>query len=75
MEPENAMTNGRVRIADVARAAGVGQGTASDALNGRGRISEATRKRVAEAGTPGRNPKPAMPGPLLPLPVEMDDVG
>jgi DNA-binding LacI/PurR family transcriptional regulator len=38
----------RAGIVDVAAAAGVGVGTASDALNGRGRMSEATRTRVTE---------------------------
>lgn len=40
--------SGRVTIVDVAARAGVGVGTASDALNGRGRISDATRRRVAD---------------------------
>jgi DNA-binding LacI/PurR family transcriptional regulator len=48
MVTEDALSRGRVRIADVARQAGVGQGTASDALNGRGRISDGTRKRIAD---------------------------
>ena len=42
------MTN-RVRIHDVAKAAEVSIGTVSDALNGKGRMSEATRERVRAA--------------------------
>jgi LacI family transcriptional regulator len=38
----------RVRIADVARHAGVGVGTVSRVLNGGHRVSDATRKRVLE---------------------------
>lgn len=40
---------GRVTIADVARLAGVSVGTASKALNDRGRLREETRARVADA--------------------------
>lgn len=36
----------RITIVDVARHAGVAVGTASDALNGKGRMSDATRTRV-----------------------------
>src|ERR1700733_577672 len=39
----------RTTIVDVAAVASVGVGTASDALNGRGRMSDATRNRVIEA--------------------------
>lgn len=39
----------RPTIADVARRAGVAIGTASDALNGKGRVAEGTRARVREA--------------------------
>lgn len=43
------MTNGkRVSIRDVARAAGVSTTTVSDAVTGGGRISQATRERVAK---------------------------
>lgn len=38
----------RVGIVDVARVAGVSRTTASDALNGRGRVDERTRARVRE---------------------------
>lgn len=38
----------RVSIRDVARAAGVSTTTVSDAVTGRGRISQATRERVAQ---------------------------
>jgi DNA-binding LacI/PurR family transcriptional regulator len=40
----------RPTIRDVARAAGVSVTTASDALNGKGRVDPATRRRVQEAG-------------------------
>lgn len=40
----------RPTIHDVARAAGVSRTTASDALNGTGRVDPATRRRVEEAG-------------------------
>ncbi|WP_291053415.1 LacI family DNA-binding transcriptional regulator [Herbiconiux sp.] len=40
---------GSATIVDVARAAGVSKTTASDALRGHGRVSEATRVAVAEA--------------------------
>ena len=39
----------RATIADVARTAGVAIGTASDALNGKGRVAESTRRRVRKA--------------------------
>jgi DNA-binding LacI/PurR family transcriptional regulator len=39
----------RATIVDVARVAGVAVGTASDALNGKGRVAEATRQRISEA--------------------------
>ncbi|HWK28272.1 MAG TPA: LacI family DNA-binding transcriptional regulator [Solirubrobacter sp.] len=38
----------RVTISDVAAAAGVSRTTASDALNGKGRVEAATRERVAQ---------------------------
>lgn len=41
----------RATIADVARRAGVAVGTASDALNGKGRVAEETRTRVREAAS------------------------
>lgn len=40
--------SGRVTIKDVAKAAGVSVATASDALNNKGRVSSATRKKVGE---------------------------
>lgn len=40
----------RPTIHDVARAAGVSRTTASDALNGTGRVDPATRRRVQQAG-------------------------
>ena len=46
----------RATIADVARAAGVAVGTASDALNGKGRVAPATRARVREAARVARLP-------------------
>lgn len=42
------MTNRRVTIRDVARAAGVSTTTVSDAISGRGRLAAATRDRVVE---------------------------
>jgi DNA-binding LacI/PurR family transcriptional regulator len=39
-------SGGRVRLVDVARAAGVSKTTVSDALNGAGRLPAATRERV-----------------------------
>ncbi|GAA2182805.1 LacI family DNA-binding transcriptional regulator [Brooklawnia cerclae] len=42
---------GRVTLKDVAKAAGVSIGTASDALAGRGRMTKQTRDRVAETAT------------------------
>jgi DNA-binding LacI/PurR family transcriptional regulator len=41
----------RITIVDVARQAGVAVGTASDALNGKGRVSHATRERVLATAT------------------------
>jgi LacI family transcriptional regulator len=55
----------RARLADVAAAAGVSTSTASKAINGRGRISAATRKRILDSARelgfvassgPGRQP-------------------
>ncbi|MFT4264646.1 MAG: LacI family DNA-binding transcriptional regulator [Nocardioides sp.] len=43
------MGSRRVTLADVAEAAGVSRSTASEALSGRGRMSEATRAAVREA--------------------------
>ncbi|OJX95338.1 MAG: hypothetical protein BGO96_10855 [Micrococcales bacterium 73-15] len=43
------MLRGRVTLTQVAEAAGVSVGTASKALNGRGQLSPATRKRVRDA--------------------------
>lgn len=40
-----------VSLADVAKLAGVGVGTASRALTGRGSVDEATRRRVVDAAT------------------------
>lgn len=42
------MPTTRVRITDVARAAGVSVTTVSDALNGKGRLPDKTRKRVQD---------------------------
>lgn len=48
----------RVTIVDVAKAAGVSLGTASNALNGTGRIADDTRARVAEvAAAMGYRPR------------------
>ncbi len=53
------MTNGRVTIRDVARAAGVSPTTVSHVLNGRGRVGAATRLRVEEeARRLGYRPNP-----------------
>ncbi|MFI7124781.1 LacI family DNA-binding transcriptional regulator [Nonomuraea sp. NPDC050153] len=41
----------RIRIQEVAAAAGVSIGTASDGINGKGRMSEATRRRIRETAT------------------------
>jgi DNA-binding LacI/PurR family transcriptional regulator len=41
--------SGRARLVDVARLAGVGKTTASDALTGTGRVSEGTRRAVLAA--------------------------
>jgi DNA-binding LacI/PurR family transcriptional regulator len=41
----------RITIVDVARHAGVAVGTASDALNGKGRMSDSTRERVLATAT------------------------
>ncbi|WP_147108179.1 LacI family DNA-binding transcriptional regulator [Nesterenkonia populi] len=41
----------RVRLKDVAEQAGVSVGTASDALSGRGRITEETRRKVADVAS------------------------
>ncbi|MFI7296831.1 LacI family DNA-binding transcriptional regulator [Streptomyces sp. NPDC050121] len=46
--PES-LSPGRARLADVARLAGVSVGTASKALNGRGRMRPETRQRVLDA--------------------------
>jgi DNA-binding LacI/PurR family transcriptional regulator len=43
------MSAQRVTLGEVARAAGVSVGTASDALSGRGRMTEATRSSVKQA--------------------------
>ena len=43
------MPNRRVTLGDVAREAGVSVGTASDALSGRGRMTDATRAGVRDA--------------------------
>ncbi|WP_432150966.1 LacI family DNA-binding transcriptional regulator [Streptomyces sp. bgisy029] len=43
------MTSRNVTLLDVARAAGVSKSTASDALQGSGRVAEATRNRVRAA--------------------------
>jgi DNA-binding LacI/PurR family transcriptional regulator len=43
--------SGRPTIVDVAAAAGVSRTTASDALNGRGRVDVATRERVIDAAS------------------------
>lgn len=59
------MRRHRARLADVAAAAGVSTATASKAINGRGRISAATREKVLESARelgfiassgPGRRP-------------------
>lgn len=42
------MSQRRITLGDVAREAGVSMGTASDALSGRGRMTEATRSTVRE---------------------------
>lgn len=52
--------SGRARLIDVARLAGVGKTTASDALTGTGRVSEGTRRSVlAAAGQLGYRPNSA----------------
>lgn len=43
------MRRHRARLADVAQAAGVSTSTASKAINGRGRISAATRRRILDS--------------------------
>ena len=48
-EPEVKVSARRPKLAHVAMAAGVSIGTASDALRGKGRMSDATRERVAAA--------------------------
>lgn len=59
------MRRHRARLADVAEAAGVSMSTASKAINGRGRISAATRRRILDSARelgfvassgPGRQP-------------------
>lgn len=53
MPPDSPPRSGRrgITIGDVARAAGVSIGTASNALNGVGRVSVETRERVARVAT------------------------
>ncbi|WP_214322539.1 LacI family DNA-binding transcriptional regulator [Nonomuraea sediminis] len=48
MNQPDRSAEGRVRLVDVARAAGVSKTTVSDALNGSGRLPEATRDHVRE---------------------------
>lgn len=71
-----------VRLADVARAAGVSPGTASKALHGSGSLRPATRERVRAAAevlgfVPGAAPGPPRPGrrPLLVGLMSSDDIG
>lgn len=45
------MKRARPTLKDVAKAAGVSVGTASDALSGRGRMTDATRRKVEEAAS------------------------
>ena len=45
------MANHKVTLGDVAREAGVSTSTASEALSGRGRMTEATRQSVRDAAT------------------------
>jgi DNA-binding LacI/PurR family transcriptional regulator len=53
------MTSKRTRLVDVAKAAGVSIGAASDALSGKNRIPEATRNRIREiANNLGYVPNP-----------------
>lgn len=50
-DPARPADRARVTIAEVAREAGVSLGTASDALRGTGRVSAATREKVAAAAS------------------------
>ena len=64
MATSSGPTPARVTLADVAAAAGVATSTASDALNQRGRMAEATRERVHEkARELGYLPNPSARGP------------
>lgn len=49
LDDETTDPRGRVRLRDVAEAAGVSLATASDAINGRGRVAPETRMRVQAA--------------------------
>lgn len=54
------ITSSRVSLKDLAEAVGVSLATASQALNGKGRVSEATRERVKAAATKmGYSPHPS----------------